>query len=771
MGQLQEVAQVGEATLAVGQGQQPGLDAPSVHGVGEGPVDAALIHRQLPVCQIRQPAVPAKAVGVGMLESQQVGGVPTEQRGDRSRAGAAIAGGGRGSLEPLQQGLGLGRLEHRGRTTGPHRGHSGRGQGVDDGGGVVVGAHQHRDVAGGDRPRGGVGLGDDAEAGLEEGHHVGGDERGHPLVGIGLAKFLELLRIVASTHEADLQRRGDGLLPGITSGHRRGQQAIHGGAIRGVHRHVGDARVAEEGARPASHHGVHGRHEARVGAEVGGHGERVVGATCVGVDVHVGTAETVDGLLGIADQEQAMLGATEQRGEDLPLQVVGVLELVDERSAEAVAHRCHQLLAAQGAGQAAQQILIAQRPALLEALGVGGASPVCQLPPGAGGAVAGPEVSQAAAHGQGVCHGLEQGGGVVDTFGQLGLQRPGIEELVEDGRGGLGLGCIETCIDPLEQSGAVFRHFFSGEGALGAAPDHAGAAHRALLGGLARIPGGAHGVGTGLPVGAQLQQQLAPAGGGHFGGGRVDGHVGFGQHRAQELQHRIATDPGMVHHIGVVGRRQQVDLGREPVVGQLLDDVGVVGDQLEPDLGAGLEGVLLEHLLAEGVDGADERLVEGFLGLDNPQPPQAAVFARSLGQPQQEGIAVGAGAQGGGRIGQAFADAVLELCGGRAGEGDHQDLAHAQIVLGHQAHHQVGDLVGLARASGGFEDGDARCEGAGLEHIEGEAGHVSPRGGAEGVARVFRPCIAGCQKRRAMRKKARLTPPGPSASKNGGWSP
>ena len=90
-----------------------------------------------------------------------------------------------------------------------------------------------------------------------------------------------------------------------------------------------------------------------------------------------------------------MVGAVaEQGGEDAPLQVVGVLELIDEGGAEALAHRGHELGVVQGIGQAPQEILVAQGPPLLEALDVGGAHPGSQLPPGLGVLVGGAHIGE-----------------------------------------------------------------------------------------------------------------------------------------------------------------------------------------------------------------------------------------------------------------------------------------------------------------------------------------------------------------------------------------
>jgi hypothetical protein len=55
----------------------------------------------------------------------------------------------------------------------------------------------------------------------------------------------------------------------------------------------------------------------------------------------VGAAKRVDRLLGIADHEEpvAVVTSDEDAAEDLPLQVVGVLEFIDEAEAKALAQR------------------------------------------------------------------------------------------------------------------------------------------------------------------------------------------------------------------------------------------------------------------------------------------------------------------------------------------------------------------------------------------------------------------------------------------------
>src|SRR5208337_2668381 len=63
---------------------------------------------------------------------------------------------------------------------------------------------------------------------------------------------------------------------------------------------------------------------------------------------NVGAAEGVDRLLGIADHEQAVVRSTlnEQTPEDSPLQVVGVLELVDQRAVKALTQDFGEILTA-----------------------------------------------------------------------------------------------------------------------------------------------------------------------------------------------------------------------------------------------------------------------------------------------------------------------------------------------------------------------------------------------------------------------------------------
>ena len=71
--------------------------------------------------------------------------------------------------------------------------------------------------------------------------------------------------------------------------------------------------------------------------------------------MHVGAAESVDRLLGIADGDEAMAG--EGAVEDLPLQSIGVLELVDEDEPVAAGELGGELGAVAGSASAAARSL------------------------------------------------------------------------------------------------------------------------------------------------------------------------------------------------------------------------------------------------------------------------------------------------------------------------------------------------------------------------------------------------------------------------------
>jgi len=104
--------------------------------------------------------------------------------------------------------------------------------------------------------------------------------------------------------------------------------------VGGAHLLIGDV-WQQERLRHAAVHGVEGLDQRRVGAPVDV--ERVHAlaslATRAQVSGHVGATKAVDGLLGVADQQQRRTAACEDAPEDAVLRGVGVLELVDQRRA------------------------------------------------------------------------------------------------------------------------------------------------------------------------------------------------------------------------------------------------------------------------------------------------------------------------------------------------------------------------------------------------------------------------------------------------------
>ncbi len=71
---------------------------------------------------------------------------------------------------------------------------------------------------------------------------------------------------------------------------------------------------------------------------------KAIGDVSGGIHVskHIGTAKTVDGLLGIADEKQAAAGIGKQLAKNVVLDRVGVLEFVDQGRLVTAADRCRQ---------------------------------------------------------------------------------------------------------------------------------------------------------------------------------------------------------------------------------------------------------------------------------------------------------------------------------------------------------------------------------------------------------------------------------------------
>jgi hypothetical protein len=116
--------------------------------------------------------------------------------------------------------------------------------------------------------------------------------------------------------------------------------------LGGLDLEVADAVVAEGGAVEQR---VERRQQRPVGPPVGPQGLLVVGGIRRGqVGLHVGAAERVDRLLGVADQHERRVLVAERPAQDVPLDRVGVLELVDQRDLVAVAQGRDHLVALLG---------------------------------------------------------------------------------------------------------------------------------------------------------------------------------------------------------------------------------------------------------------------------------------------------------------------------------------------------------------------------------------------------------------------------------------
>ncbi|MDX6682051.1 MAG: hypothetical protein QOG94_2090 [Solirubrobacteraceae bacterium] len=163
-------------------------------------------------------------------------------------------------------------------------------------------------------------------------------------------------RLVAAD-DADAQRRPV----------RRAGEARRAVGIGRADAPVDDALVAE---LRAAERRVVGVDQALVAAPVDVERRALArGLRRVEVGVDVGAAEGVDRLLGVADQHERRVAAAERAPHDVPLDRVGVLELVYEHDAVAIAQPLRDRLAA-GARerllQARQQVVVAhdRQPAL-----------------------------------------------------------------------------------------------------------------------------------------------------------------------------------------------------------------------------------------------------------------------------------------------------------------------------------------------------------------------------------------------------------------------
>ena len=231
--------------------------------------------------------------------------------------------------------------EHVG-VPGVHRGDTGRGECAVAGPGVLVGFHDDGDIAGLQRAAGEGGAAGEQCADI--GGQVAADVLAQAIDADGAGALAaaghhpQPERIVArcAGQPVSLMMRGD---------------VVHD-----------DSRPAE--LRATQHH-LQPLHQGGVAAPVDAEGLLVpcgLGGPQVGVDI--AAAEGVDGLFGIADQDQRRLPG-ERPLDHLPLHRVGVLELVDHHHRPALRHPDpgRRFGVGQRIGEPGQQIVIAQHAA------------------------------------------------------------------------------------------------------------------------------------------------------------------------------------------------------------------------------------------------------------------------------------------------------------------------------------------------------------------------------------------------------------------------
>ena len=318
--QLGEMAQVGEAALAVGPGEQTAGHPLAGEQLAQRRADAALQPARAIGAEAGHVAEQSRLVGI---ESFDVGSALAEHFGGQRPAQQPLA---RwleyGGQDPGQL-FGLGAFEQAGIGE-LHAGHAGCAEGQPHVGALGVAAHEHGDVAAGERPSAKLDL-----AGLPGREEAGdlacaGGDGGLPGLGLGQRRAIGLARQgpqlqrcawLAAVFEARPRLGAAGHRPIVEPGQ-------HEGALVGAEERV---EGIEQGARRAL---VVGQGVARRRLAIG-----------LQIGVQVGVAKAVDGLLGIADEKQRRLGVAVEGLEDGELERIGILEFVDEGGPEAAAQR------------------------------------------------------------------------------------------------------------------------------------------------------------------------------------------------------------------------------------------------------------------------------------------------------------------------------------------------------------------------------------------------------------------------------------------------
>ena len=141
----------------------------------------------------------------------------------------------------------------------------------------------------------------------------------------------------------------------------------------------------------------------------------------------------------------------------------------------------------------------------------------------------------------------------------------------------------------------------------------------------------------------------------------------------------------------------------------ILDDLAqqrhLVRHQLGVEQAAGLERPVLEHPLAEAVDGVDGRLIKAVERAIQPRRQIRPLARVLLHQRAQERVVAGARGERLQGIGQRLADAMAQFLRRRHRVGHHQDFADRQVLLQDEPQEETGDGEGLAGAGAGLDQG------------------------------------------------------------------
>ncbi|MNQ58640.1 hypothetical protein D3C85_728520 [compost metagenome] len=686
--QFGQVQQVGQAALAIDQGEQPRRHLLLVQPGAEGAHKALL----LPELMVALGGFALGIPGLGVvLAGGQIGGAAPEQTAGQGITQCAFA---------ARFGVGG---QHRGQLAGllavpdvflaaAHAGHAARRQLGGDFPGLAVAGDQHGDIAALEcralALRLEISL--TTSARRQQRGDAPGRVAGHQ--GAGLA-FAEV--IVGQPDQC--QRR---VLFGIDNR----QHQLRPRPLAGADLRIGQALFGE-GHGPVEQT-VERSDQLRRGTMVGGQAVLACGFVA-GLEVggQVRAPEGVDGLLGIADETQVALVFVDPP-EHLVLHRIGVLELVDQR---------HRVLLAQGAGQVVAALAVERLLQFVEQV------------------VEGQQALGRLALRQLLVELADQAYLQVDQA-LLGFRLRGLQGLAQALQG-VGQRAIRRALAFLAGLGQAFAR--QPLVRLGLAEQRGGVAEVAVQLGL---PGAEFGrvAHIALEAGERLEllqpahavalpgiPRLLPgvAQGAHLAAGtglRLDAQIGLAQVIAQTLAQALRGEL-VVHQKGRPLRLGSGQLVAPEVGEQGVEDFAVVVGQFVVEVAAGLECRILQCALAEAVDGEDRRLVEtvhrqqqtamtGRIPVLRVQPIEQLVRAWAIVVDRQQ-------------LGQAQANAFAQLGGGRGGEGHHQNLADVEPLLQQQPGVQGGEGPGLAGAGTGL---DQRATGeAVLQQVQRCAGHAS----------------------------------------------